>query len=216
MEPIKKTCNLCQSSVIEPDDHVKFTCHHSFCFCCFSYIIYQRMSTEGFQSTFFDEIEKEFECPICQNIQKITINIVEMINTFQKHFNNLFPLDKSESQICEACQEKPATLCCIGCQNQNYCEGCLNFYHQNKKFTNHKVIPLEEKHSLLENQNMACTCPSKRIMEFYCQRCKKPMCGNCLKNKKSWSTSINFIVRYFRENKTNRSKRGKGFSKRMP
>ena len=186
MEPSKITCNLCQISVIEQEDQVKFTCHHSFCFCCFSYIIYQRMSTEGFQSTFFDGIEKEFECPICPNNEKITINIVEMINVFQKHFENkAFPLGKSKSQ-CEACQENPATLCCTGCQNQNYCEACLNDSHQtNKKFAKHQIIPLEEKHSLLENQNMACTCPSKRIMEFYCQRCKKPMCGNCLKNKKS-------------------------------
>ena len=179
MEPNVKSCSICQCSCIEPDSQLKLTCQHSFCFGCFSYIIYQRMSTVGFQSNFFEGNQNEFECPICQKQAKMTINLNEMINAFKK---SIFSSEKSEIQHCEACLENPATLCCIGCQNQNYCEGCLNLIHKaNKRFADHKIVTLEEKRSLIENEKMACNCPTKRPMEFYCQKCKKSMCIYCVK-----------------------------------
>ena len=187
MEANRILCDLCQRSAKEPDNQIKFTCQHCFCLKCLPYIIHQRMTTMGFQTNFFEGNQKELECPICQKPDKITIPLDEIASALQKHCEKIsFSLNKSENIHCEACQIKQATCCCVDCHNQNYCEGCLNAIHNaNKRFSDHKMITLEEKLSIMESQillsKMVCSCPSKRDMEFYCQKCKKSMCSYCLK-----------------------------------
>ena len=183
MEPNVKPCNICQCSLKEPDNQVTLTCQHCFCFGCFSYITYQKMLKVGFQSNFFEGNQNEFECLICQKQEKITIDLNKMIDAFKNHSEKTkLSSEKSTIQHCEACEKNPATLCCIDCRNQNYCEDCLNIVHKpNKRFSDHKLVNLDEKQSLLENQRMACYCGSNRDMEFYCQKCKKSMCIYCVK-----------------------------------
>ena len=187
MEPIAKICNLCQNNLLESEKHIQFSCSHKLCMCCFPYVIYRRLLTNGFQSSFFEDNRKEFECLVCQKTDKINISTEEMINAYKKCFEfKKSKIGNEEKLICEACLENPAILCCLGCQNQNYCEACLTEIHKkNKKITDHKIMKLNEKSTLSDIPKMACkipcNCPSKRMMESYCHECKRAICIYCLK-----------------------------------
>ena len=61
---------------------------------------------------------------------------------------------------------------------------------------------LNQKCSLLENQKMVCSCPSKRDMEFYCQRCKKSICIYCVKAESNESHPLISIENIINNAKT--------------
>ena len=191
MEPnILPMCVLCQENLIE-NNTVTFSCQHNICFHCFPFVIYKRLETKGFQRGFFDAVNMEFECLICQKTSIVSNKIDDMLEFYRKvlqepkqdHEKKCEELPKCK---CEACEEKIATLCCMDCNNQIYCEGCLNMSHQmNKRFAKHKIVTVGEKKKIkgkTELQpNMICKCPSKRTLEFYCQICKTSICKYCLK-----------------------------------
>ena len=183
MDPIK-LCSLCQNSIIGPP--IEFSCKHSICLSCFPYVFYHRLISIGFNSRFFEENLKEFECPICKKkSDKMTIPFNDMINATKKYLDSNIPkLNKSEILLCEACLENYASSCCIDCQNQNYCDECLSKIHQvNKKFSKHKIIKIDEKETLLESKDFQSSfvCRCNRKMDFYCQQCNRAMCVFCLK-----------------------------------
>ena len=188
MEPnILPMCVLCQENLKE-NNKATFSCQHHLCFQCFPFVIYKRLKTKGFQSSFFDQDNMEFECLICQKTSIVSMKIENMLDFYRKVLQD--PSQdhtKFEEPKCEACEENIATLCCIDCNNQIYCEGCLNKAHlENKRFANHKIVNLEEKKKVMGKtelqSNMNCKCPSKRTFEFYCQMCKTSICKYCLKS----------------------------------
>ena len=140
-------CVLCQQNLNERNK-ATFSCQHNICFQCFPFVIYKRLETKGFQSGFFDSDDMEFECLICQKTSIVSIKIDNMLEFYRKILQD--PKQdhskKFEDPKCEACEEKIATLCCIDCNNQIYCEGCLNMSHQmNKRFAKHKIVTVGEK-----------------------------------------------------------------------
>ena len=175
MEPnILPMCVLCQENLKE-NNKATFSCQHNFCFQCFPFVIYKRLETKGFQSSFFDADNMEFECLICQKTSIVSMKIDKLLEFYRiaKEGHS----KKFEDPKCEACEKEIATLCCIDCNNQIYCEGCLNKAHlENKRFVNHKIVSLEEKKKV-----MICKCLTKRTLEFYCQNCKMSICKYCLK-----------------------------------
>ena len=186
MEPqfLEKSCIICQTpSPQEPPNFIPFPCQHTVCFSCFPYIIYRKLETNGIQTSFFDQTQYDFECPICKKHEKLLLPINELLN-FLKN-SSITPsklADNGNKQLCEACQSNIANFCCIDCQNQIYCEECLDSIHKiNKKFKNHKINEINEKKT---QSALFCGCPSRKEMEFHCQECRRTICKDCLKLEK--------------------------------
>ena len=178
---LEKSCLICQNtSHPEPANFIEFPCQHNVCFSCFPYIIYRKLETKGIQTSFFDQTQYNFECPICKKPENLLLPTKKMISFIQNSSITSSTLsDHGKKQLCEACLSNIANFCCIDCQNQIYCEECLDSIHKiNKKFKNHKINEINEK----EKQSILfCGCSNRKEIEFHCQECRRTICKDCLK-----------------------------------
>lgn len=177
-------CEICRKS-ISFQEKLAFSCKHSVCFDCFPYILYNSISRNGLKHEFFSNFTQGFHCLKCKDQGICHVNLKE-IAAFFKEKNNQFisVFEENKENLCESCEKQKSVFCCVDCNNQNYCENCLNLFHQqNKRFQNHKIISLSERQSIIDSSksmiNLSCKCPAQRVMSFFCFECQNSICQYC-------------------------------------
>ena len=176
-------CEICRKS-ISPQEKLSFSCNHSVCFECFPYILYNSISKNGLKHDFFSNFSQVFQCLKCKDQGKCHVDLKDLMAFFLEkgQFRSVF--EENKENLCESCEKQESLFCGVDCNNQNYCETCLNLFHQqNKRFQNHKIISLSERQSILDSSksmiNMSCKCPAQRVMSFFCLECQNSICQYC-------------------------------------
>lgn len=79
---------------------------------------------------------------------------------------------------CDNCEKNPAKFLCKTCTG-HLCEPCKS-KHEKKKITrNHEIVSLNSTNEeLLEL--LFCPIHAKKRLECYCERCKEPLCTECI------------------------------------
>lgn len=79
---------------------------------------------------------------------------------------------------CDNCEENPAKFLCKICAG-HLCEGCKSKHEKRKLTRNHEIVSL-----ISNNEEMIdllyCTKHPKKKLECYCNRCRKPVCTDCI------------------------------------
>lgn len=79
---------------------------------------------------------------------------------------------------CDNCEEHPAKFLCKTCPG-HLCEICKTEHEKKKMTRSHEVVSL-----ISNNENMVdllyCTEHTKKKLECYCNRCKEPVCTDCI------------------------------------
>ena len=176
MEPDNlPSCDLC-TKPLQYECKLSFSCNHTFCFRCIPYMVYKIINTFGIRQNFFNDTTS-FKCLVCDRgqINQLPENLMKF---FELNLNKGPSLKrKALYEIkCESCEEKDAKFCCLGCSQQKYCEDCLKFHQKNKKFSEHKIVCLDELKQMSENttldSNQNCNCAFRKNLEYFCQECQ--------------------------------------------
>ena len=77
-----KICAICQKEL--KNDHIVFTCDHSFCFQCYPYLVFNLLHSKGISKEFFEKPQNEHLCFICG----IGKTIVPYDILFKENFKN--------------------------------------------------------------------------------------------------------------------------------
>lgn len=106
---------------------------------------------------------------------------------------------------CYNCEENPAQFLCKMCQGY-LCEPCKREHGKKKITRNHEIVSLTS-----NNEDMVdllyCTRHTKKKLECYCNRCKKPVCTDCIirshngHSVKSLSTFYKELTDHFKQEK---------------
>lgn len=79
---------------------------------------------------------------------------------------------------CDNCEEHPAKFLCKSCPG-HLCENCKTEHEKKKMTRSHEIVSL-----ISNNENMVdlmyCTEHTKKKLECYCDRCKEPVCTDCI------------------------------------
>uniref|UniRef100_A0A8W8NTB2 B box-type domain-containing protein n=1 Tax=Magallana gigas TaxID=29159 RepID=A0A8W8NTB2_MAGGI len=79
---------------------------------------------------------------------------------------------------CDNCEERPAKFLCKTCPG-HLCENCKTEHEKKKMTRSHEIVSL-----ISNNENMVdllyCTEHTKKKVECYCNRCKEPVCTDCI------------------------------------
>ncbi|XP_065933831.1 E3 ubiquitin-protein ligase TRIM45-like [Magallana gigas] len=79
---------------------------------------------------------------------------------------------------CDNCEEHPAKFLCKSCPG-HLCENCKTEHEKKKMTRSHKIVSL-----ISNNENMVdllyCKDHTKKKLECYCNRCKEPVCTDCI------------------------------------
>lgn len=79
---------------------------------------------------------------------------------------------------CDNCEENPAKFLCKTCPG-HLCEKCKTEHEKKKMTRSHEIVSL-----ISNNENMVdllyCTEHTKKKLECYCNRCKEPVCTDCI------------------------------------
>uniref|UniRef100_A0A8W8MHY9 B box-type domain-containing protein n=1 Tax=Magallana gigas TaxID=29159 RepID=A0A8W8MHY9_MAGGI len=79
---------------------------------------------------------------------------------------------------CDNCEEHPAKFLCKTCPG-HLCENCKTEHEKKKMTRSHEIVSL-----ISNNQDMVdllyCTEHTKKKLECYCNRCKEPVCTDCI------------------------------------
>ena len=189
MDPYSnKFCMICLEDLNNIDNILfSFTCHHNLCFKCIPYFILDIIKKVGIKKEIF-EIQTEYSCITCP-FGKTTIPfdiIARFLNqntreTPDKETPHIKKNNNVNYNICEACEINEAKVSCLEC-NQDYCDFCLNTYHlNNRKFSKHRVVNMEQKHSILSDKINECKCPGKDQIDLFCLKCQSVCCRYCAK-----------------------------------
>lgn len=106
---------------------------------------------------------------------------------------------------CDSCEENPAQYFCKMCAG-HLCEPC-KCEHGKKKITrNHEIVSLTSKNEDMVDQ-LNCTRHTKKKLECYCNRCREPICTECIIEShngysvKSLSTVYKELTDHFKQEK---------------
>ena len=176
-------CEICRNS-ISSKEKLTFSCNHSVCFQCFPYILYNSISKNGLKHEFFTNFAQVFHCLKCKDKGNCHVDLKEILGFLEgkDRFRSVF--EENKENLCESCEKQESVFCCVDCNNQNYCETCLNLFHQqNKRFQNHKIISFSERQSIIDSSKslikMSCKCPAQRVMSNFCLECQNSICQYC-------------------------------------
>ena len=168
-------CVLCQEQ-LEQQRSLLCSCKHCYCFKCYPYILFNTLKNSNISEDYFLNPWKiELNCLFCKS-GKLSYPI-----PFSSLYNVINQTTKfSDAKIntikeikCESCEKDPAKLCCLECQNTNFCERCFDYVHkQNKKFSKHAAIDRELINQMLQ--------PSQDILHSLCFDCKFADCSICM------------------------------------
>lgn len=79
---------------------------------------------------------------------------------------------------CNNCEEKPAKFLCKTCPD-HLCENCKTDHEKKKMTRSHEIVFLKS-----NNKDMVdllyCTEHTKKKLQCYCNRCKEPVCTDCI------------------------------------
>lgn len=79
---------------------------------------------------------------------------------------------------CDNCEEHPAKFLCKTCPG-HLCENCKTEHEKKKMTRSHEIVSL-----ISNNEDMVyflyCTQHTKKKLECYCNRCKEPVCTDCI------------------------------------
>lgn len=79
---------------------------------------------------------------------------------------------------CDNCEEHPAKFLCKPCSG-HLCENCKTEHEKKRMTRSHEIVSL-----ISNNENMVdllyCTKHTKKKVECYCDRCKEPVCTDCI------------------------------------
>lgn len=79
---------------------------------------------------------------------------------------------------CDNCEENPAKFLCKTCPG-HLCENCKTEHEKKKMTRSHEIVSL-----ISNNEDMVdllyCTKHTKKKLECYCNRCKEPVCTDCI------------------------------------
>eukprot|EP00105_Crassostrea_gigas_P040289 XP_019924437.1 PREDICTED: tripartite motif-containing protein 45-like [Crassostrea gigas] len=79
---------------------------------------------------------------------------------------------------CDNCEEHPAKFLCKTCSG-HLCENCKTEHEKKKMTRSHEIVSL-----ISNNENMVdllyCKDHTKKKLECYCNRCKEPVCTDCI------------------------------------
>lgn len=79
---------------------------------------------------------------------------------------------------CDNCEEHPAKFLCKSCPG-HLCENCKTEHEKKKMTRSHEIVSL-----MSNNENIVdllyCKDHTKKKLECYCNRCKEPVCTDCI------------------------------------
>lgn len=78
---------------------------------------------------------------------------------------------------CDNCEEKAAKFLCKTCVG-NLCEPCQSGHLKKKITRNHEIVSLASHDDMVDI--FYCTEHTKKKLECYCNRCRKPLCTDCI------------------------------------
>lgn len=79
---------------------------------------------------------------------------------------------------CDNCEENPAKFFCKVCAG-HLCEPCKMKHKQTKITRNHVILPLTSENEAILDL-LLCPDHAEKKLECYCDRCKKPVCTECI------------------------------------
>lgn len=79
---------------------------------------------------------------------------------------------------CEHCEENPATFVCKACPGY-LCENCKGDHERKKMTRNHDIVSLTSNNGEMLDM-LYCSNHAKKKLECYCNRCKEPVCTECI------------------------------------
>lgn len=84
-------------------------------------------------------------------------------------------LSSNQYLECDNCEKKTARFICKTCKGQ-LCEPCKSKHEKKKISRNHEIVSKYEEFFDVH----LCTKHTKKILDCYCDRCKEPVCTECI------------------------------------
>ena len=145
-------CEVCFENMLDKNPRF-LSCFHSFCTGCLNKLI-----TQG-----------KVVCPTCRQETPVENDCVENLTvnfTLLKVKEHMDRLVTSKSTVCQLCLSQTALLKCQECI-QLLCDDCVQKHNSIRKFKEHKLLKLCQKHK-------------EGMITHLCARCVQPACGKCV------------------------------------
>lgn len=188
------TCPICMERMESPKH---LTCQHAFCMACLEDWTKQPGNSS-----------RSISCPVCRKNTHLDsgvhnlptdINVIRLIDVLNANMQScsldsaqssqFTPTSGSESKNC-AHDNSPAVGYCETCI-EHLCTRCMKIHKQEPALSNHFV------RSTVHN----CPLHAKKLLDFFCPRCKKLVCGVCVHgpHKKHGSQPIAVVAKRNKE-----------------